>query len=101
MSSLMADCLPHNLLIAKLNAYSFENNVVGFVYDYLTLCKQRTKVSDTYSSWQEILLGVHQGSILGSLLLNINLLNLFFIIKDCNTANYADENNPDFSGKKC
>ena len=52
------DCLPHNLLIAKLNAYGFHNKAVRFVYDYLTSRKQITKISDTYSSWQEILSGV-------------------------------------------
>ena len=57
------DCLPHNLLIAKLNAYGFDNKAVRFVYDYLTSRKQRTKISDTYSSWQEILSGVLKGSI--------------------------------------
>ena len=88
----MADCLPHSLLIVKLNAYGFDNNAMRFVYDYLTLRKQRTKVSGTYSSWQEILSGVPQGSILGSALLNIDLCNLFFIIEDCDIANYADEN---------
>ena len=63
--------LPHNLFIAKLNAYGFDNKAVRFVYDYLTSRKQRTKISDTYSSWQEILSGVPQGSILGRLLFNI------------------------------
>ena len=55
------DCLPHNLLIAKLNAYGFDNKAVRFVYDYLTSRKQRTKISDTHNSWQEILSGVPQG----------------------------------------
>ena len=49
------DCLPLNLLIAKLNAYGFDNKVVRFTYDYLTFRKQRTEISNTYSSWQEIL----------------------------------------------
>ena len=57
------DCLPHNL-IAKLNAYGFNNKAVRFVYDYLTSCKQRTKISDTYSSWQKIMSEVPQVSIL-------------------------------------
>ena len=55
------DCLPHKLLIAKLNAYGFDNNAMRFVYDYLTSRKQRTKTSDTHNSWQEILSGVPQG----------------------------------------
>ena len=49
------DCLSHNLLIAKLNAYGFNNKAVRFVYDYLTSRKQITKISNTYRSWQEIL----------------------------------------------
>ena len=57
------DCLPLNLVIAKLNAYGFDNKAARFVYDYLTSRKQRTKTSETYSSWQEILSGVPQGSI--------------------------------------
>ena len=70
-----------------------------FVYDYLTSRKQRTKISDTYSSWQEILSGVPQGSILGPLLFNIDICNLFFIKEDCDIANYADDNTPYLSGK--
>ena len=93
------DCLPHPLLIAKLNTYGFDNNAVRFVYDYLTSRKQRTKISDTYSSWQEILSGVPQGSILGPLLFSTDICNLFFIMKDCDIANYADGNTPYFSGK--
>ena len=72
---------------------------VKFVYDYLASRKQRTKISDTYSSSQEILSGVIQGSILGPLLFNIDIWDLFFIIEDCDIANYVDDNTPYLSGK--
>ena len=94
------DCLPHNLLIAKLNGYGFENKTVRFVYDYLTSRKQRNKISDTYSSWQEILLEVTQGSILAPLLFNIDICDLFFTIKDSDIANFADDNTLYLNQKK-
>ena len=93
------DSLPRNLLIAKLNAYGFDNKAVKFVYDYVTSRKRRTKISDTNSSWQEIILGVPQGSIFGSLLFSIDICDLFFITEDCDIANYADDNTPLLSGK--
>ena len=57
------DCLPHDLLIAKLFAYGFDDKALPFIYDYLRHHKQSTKIADSYSSWQEILHGVPQGSI--------------------------------------
>ena len=46
------DCLNHNLLIAKLEAYGFGINALKFVYNYLKERKQRTKVSGSYSTWK-------------------------------------------------
>ena len=86
-------------MIAKLNAYGFDDKAVRFAYDYLTSRKQRTKISDTYSSWQETLSGVPPGLILGLLLFNINICDLLFIIEDCDIANYADDNTPCLNGK--
>ena len=56
--------------------------------------KQRTRIKESYSSWEEILFGLPQRSILGRLLFNIFICELFIIIHDINTANYADNNTP-------
>ena len=39
------DCLDHDLLIAKLNAYEFSLPALKLVHDYLLNRKQRTKVN--------------------------------------------------------
>ena len=46
------DCIDHNLLIAKLDAYGFDRQSIDFVHSYITKRKQRTKVDSAYSSWE-------------------------------------------------
>ena len=65
------DCIDHNFLIAKLDAYGFEKQSIDFLHSYLTKRKQRAKVDSAYSSLETLLSGVPQGSLLGSLLFNI------------------------------
>ena len=88
------DSLNHELLIAKLNAYGFTLPALKLVHDYLSDRKQRTRVNNSYSTWFEIFFGVTQDSILGPLLINIYLADLFFILNKTDIANYADDNTP-------
>ena len=87
-------CLSHDLLIAKLNVYGFSMAALRLIQNYLSNRKQRTKINAEYSSWEEILFGVRQGSILGPLLFNIFLCDLFLIMNDFDIASYADHNTP-------
>ena len=86
------DSLSHELIIAKLNAYGFSLPEPKLVQNYLSKRQQRTKINQSYSSWEEILFGVSQGSILGPILFNIFLSDLFLVVKDVNFASYADDN---------
>ena len=52
------DCLSHDLLIAKLNAYGFSIAALRLVQNYLSNRTQRTKMNSDFSSWKEILFGV-------------------------------------------
>ena len=86
------DCLPHDLLIAKLGAYGLGRSSLRLLMDYLSSRKQRTKVGSSYSKWSEIKHGIPQGSILGPLLFNIFINDLFFVIEKSDICNFADDN---------
>ena len=60
--SMAYDCLPHELLIAKLAAYGFGPNSPALISNYFSRRKQRVKVGSTFSEWREIVSEVPQGS---------------------------------------
>ena len=86
------NCLPHDLLIAKLEAYDLDNGCLNLLLDYLSFRKQRTKVGSAYSKWSNIRRGIPQGSILGPLLFNIFINDIFMIIEQSDICNFADDN---------
>ena len=51
------DCLPHDLLIAKLVAYGFSINSLCLMYDYLNNRYQRVKIGSIRSSPCKIHMG--------------------------------------------
>ena len=86
------DCLPHDLIIAKFEAYGLSRSRLSLLLDYLTSRKQRVKIGSSYSLWNEIKRGVPQGSILGSLLFNVFINDIFMFIEKSEICSFADDN---------
>ena len=93
------DCLPHDLIVAKLHAYGFSIDSLKLINSYLTERKQRVKINDQFSSWLDIVVSVPQGCILGPLLFNIFLCDMFLFCNDIDFASHADDNTPYCIGK--
>ena len=77
------DCLFHKLLPAKHHAYGFGIAALRLIHSYLINRWQTTKKNVSLSSWEDILFGVPQGSIPGTLF-KFFLYDLFFITKETN-----------------
>ena len=71
------DCIPHDLLIAKLLAYGVHEKIVHIFYSYLQNRKQCVKINNISSDFLDIISGVPQGSIAGSILFNVFINKLF------------------------
>ena len=80
--------IPHDPLLAKLAAYGVVPVSLPLLHSYLRDRSQRVRIEDVTSD----VVVFSKGSVLGPLLFNIFLNDLFYFINRANLSNYDDDN---------
>ena len=86
------DCVPHDLLLAKLAAYGIDDNLILYIHSYLLNRKQCVCINNILSEFNKVISGVPQGSIVGPTLFNCFFNDFYYFIKNANVHNFAEDN---------
>ena len=86
------DCIPDDLLIAKLDSYSLGRNLLNYINSYLDNRKQCVRINSINSDFYYIISGVPQGSVVGPILFNAFFNDFFFFMQHAIVHNFAEDN---------
>ena len=84
--SIAFDCILRELIIANLDGYGLTLPSLKLISHYLINWKQRIKINQSFSSWEDIIFRVPQESISGSILFNIFIADQFLVIDNIDFA---------------
>ena len=85
------NCLPHDLLVAKTEAYGLDTKTLKLMLTYLSGRKQCVKIRNSFSLLKLILFGIPHESILEPIFFNIFMNDIFFLLGS-DLHNFADDN---------
>ena len=85
------DTLNHDLLITKLKAYGFSGDSLYYIQSYLCNRLQTANVNSNFSIGKGIFACIQQGSMLGPIMFNIYINDIFLFADNVCLTNYADD----------
>ena len=74
------DCIPFNFFVSKLHACGFSIPPCELIFNYYYGRKQRVKLGDNVSEWQNVFKGSAQGSIIGPISYNMFTNDMFMVV---------------------
>ena len=92
------DCLPHDLLLLKLESYGLSKSALNLLKSYLSNRKQCVRIGQSVNEMLDIYKDVPQGTIFHSVLFNVFINDISLFVKHCDLYNYADDNTLSISG---
>ena len=78
-------------LLVSFNIYGLVKEALKWIFSYLDNRAQRVKINKTLSPRRELLCGVPHGSVLGPILFNISLNDLFLFLNEIDVSNFAND----------
>ena len=85
------NCLPHELLLAKLEACGLDTKTLKLMLSYLSGCKQCVKIRNSFGLLKLNLSDILHGSILEPIFFNMFMNDIFFLLGP-DMHNFADDN---------
>ena len=80
--------------MAKLHAYRISVEAPKVLLSNLQESRKKVKINTTFSSSTQLIQGVPQGSVLGPMLFNIYINDMFFALNEIDICNFADDTTP-------
>ena len=85
------DCIPHDLLIGKLDN-SLDRDLLKYINSYLNNTKQCVLINNINSNFNDIISVVPQISVVGPILFNAFNDFFFFFMQHTTVHNFDDDN---------
>ena len=77
--------------MALADKYGFSRIPLSLIQSCLSNRRQRVNINGSDTTWKETNLGVPQGLVLGPLLFNIYITDIFHLTNGAEICNYADD----------